>query len=423
MKLTEEEVLKVIPSFFETNLNTDISARSVFERLAKIFDYEQAYIYYLNPSGAQLKFSANEDNENIIDSIFQLPPKVIETMYHTGGYLLDENSEIIKALKIIGCKSFMLQKLGIGSTVFGFVMLANKHSKFYTELDLNVLESCTAILSYLIKDLELSNVFKIQLKALKDGIVEKNEALKVIREQNEKILEADKAKNEFLANVSHELRTPLNAILGFSEILSANLYGTLNPKQAEYIADIRVSGIHLLSMINEILDISKIEAKAVKLVRSTFFLSRALDEVVNILAPLAIKKSIKLNKILDEDFEVYADYQKIQQILYNLVNNAIKFSPENGQVDIEGKKENDAFTIKVHDNGIGIDKKYHGKIFAKFVQLDSAYTKKESSTGLGLTITKELVELHGGKITLFSEVNNGSTFIVSIPLLKERECK
>ncbi len=419
MKLTEKEVLKVIPSFFETNLNTDISARSVFERLAKIFDYEQAYIYYLNPSGAQLKFSANEDNENIIDSIFQLPSKVIETMYHTGGYLLDENSEIIKALKIIGCKSFMLQKLGIGSTVFGFVILANKHSKFYTELDLNVLESCTAILSYLIKDLELSNVFKIQLKALKDGIVEKNDALKVIREQNEKILEADKAKNEFLANVSHELRTPLNAILGFSEILSANLYGTLNPKQAEYIADIRVSGIHLLSMINEILDISKIEAKAVKLVRSTFFLSRALDEVVNILAPLAIKKSITLNKILDEDFEVYADYQKIQQILYNLVNNAIKFSPENGQVDIEGKKENDTFTIKVHDNGIGIDKKYHGKIFAKFVQLDSAYTKKESSTGLGLTITKELVELHGGKITLFSEVNNGSTFIVSIPMLKD----
>ena len=102
-----------------------------------------------------------------------------------------------------------------------------------------------------------------------------------------------------------------------------------------------------------------------------------------------------------------------------MLNNAIKFSPEQGQVDIEGKKEGDVFSIKVHDNGIGIDKKYHGKIFAKFVQLDSAYTKKESSTGLGLTITKELVELHGGKISLMSEVNNGSTFIVSIPLLKE----
>lgn len=419
MKLTSEEVLRVIPSFFETNLNTDISAATVFERISQIFDYEQAYIYYLNPAGAQLKFSANVDNEYIIDSIFELPQRVMETMYKDGGYLLDENSPIIQALKIIGCKSFMLQKLGIGSTVFGFLILAKKQSKFYNEIDLNVLKSCTSILSYLIKDLELSNVFKIQLKALKDGIVEKNDALKLIKEQNEKILEADKAKNEFLANVSHELRTPLNAILGFSEILATNLYGVLNPKQAEYIADIRVSGIHLLSMINEILDISKIEAKAVKLVRSTFNISRALDEVANILAPLAIKKSIKLNKILNEDFEVFADYQKIQQILYNLVNNAIKFSPENGQVDIEGSKTDDTFFIKVHDNGIGIDKKYHGKIFAKFVQLDSAYTKKESSTGLGLTITKELVELHGGKISLMSEVNNGSTFIISIPLLAE----
>ncbi len=419
MKITNDEILRVLPSFFETNLNSDASASTVFERLATIFDYEQAYIYYLNPEGAQLKFSANKDNDEIIDTIFKLPPKVMEIMYQDGGYLLDETSETIKALKILGCKSFMLQKLGIGSTVFGFIILAKKQSKYYTTIDLDVLKSCTSILSYLIKDLELSNVFKIQLKALKDGIVEKNEALKIIKEQNEKILEADKAKNEFLANVSHELRTPLNAILGFSEILSTNLYGVLNPKQAEYISDIRVSGIHLLSMINEILDISKIEAKAVKLVRSTFHISRALNEVCNILEPLAIKKSITLNKILDEDFEVYADYQKIQQILYNLVNNAIKFSPENGQVDIEGKNEGDVFSIKVHDNGIGIDKKYHGKIFAKFVQLDSAYTKKESSTGLGLTITKELVELHGGKISIMSEVNNGSTFIVSIPLLKE----
>lgn len=419
MKITNDEILRVLPSFFETNLNSDASASTVFERLATIFDYEQAYIYYLNPEGAQIKFSANKDNDEIIDTIFKLPPKVMEIMYQDGGYLLDETSETIKALKILGCKSFMLQKLGIGSTVFGFIILAKKQSKYYTTIDLDVLKSCTSILSYLIKDLELSNVFKIQLKALKDGIVEKNEALKIIKEQNEKILEADKAKNEFLANVSHELRTPLNAILGFSEILSTNLYGVLNPKQAEYISDIRVSGIHLLSMINEILDISKIEAKAVKLVRSTFHISRALNEVCNILEPLAIKKSITLNKILDEDFEVYADYQKIQQILYNLVNNAIKFSPENGQVDIEGKNEGDVFSIKVHDNGIGIDKKYHGKIFAKFVQLDSAYTKKESSTGLGLTITKELVELHGGKISIMSEVNNGSTFIVSIPLLKE----
>ncbi len=141
------------------------------------------------------------------------------------------------------------------------------------------------------------------------------------------------------------------------------------------------------------------------------------NEVANILAPLADKKGITIVKNLKADFEVYADYQKVQQILYNLVSNAIKFTPKNGQVDILATCNDKSFKLVVHDNGIGIDEKYHGKIFAKFVQLDSAYTKKESSTGLGLTITKELVELHGGKISVVSEVNNGSTFIVEIPVV------
>jgi signal transduction histidine kinase len=264
--------------------------------------------------------------------------------------------------------------------------------------------------------MELSNVFKIQLRALKAGIVEKNEALKIIQVQNEKILEADKAKNEFLANVSHELRTPLNAILGFSDILATKIHGDLSEKQAEFIEDIRISGIHLLGIINEILDMSKIEAHAMKIVKSTFPISRALTEVCNILLPLAQKKNIHINAAMAYDFDVFADYQKIQQILYNLVSNAIKYSPENDEIEIAVVYTGKSFQIAVHDNGIGIDPKYHGKIFAKFVQLDSAYTKKESSTGLGLTITKELVELHGGKISLISEVNNGSTFIVEIPL-------
>ena len=295
-------------------------------------------------------------------------------------------------------------------------MLAKKEHNYYTEENLSVLEASASILSYVLKDLELSNVFKIQLKALKDGIIEKQEAYKTIKEQNKRILEADKVKNEFLANVSHELRTPLNSILGFSEILDTQIYGNLNEKQTEYVNDIRVSATHLLGMINEILDMSKIEANAMKVVKSTFSISRAVTEVCNILLPLAKKKNVKLDVEMHYDFDVFADYQKIQQILYNLVSNAIKYSPENNQVDIAVVRGENNFKIAVHDNGIGIDPKYHGKIFAKFVQLDSAYTKKESSTGLGLTITKELVELHNGKISLISEVNNGSTFIVEIPV-------
>ena len=308
-----------------------------------------------------------------------------------------------------------MAKIAIKSTVFGIILLTKQEANFYKEDDLTVLNAAGAVLSYILKDLELANVFKIQLQALKDGIVEKNEAYKTIKEQNEKILEADRVKNEFLANISHELRTPLNSILGFSDILGAQLYGNLNSKQEEYVNDIKVSATHLLGMINGILDMSKIEANAMKIVKSTFWISRAVDEVANILAPLADKKGVNIIKKMDTDFEVYADYQKIQQILYNLVSNAIKFTPKDGEVDILATCNDETFKLVVHDTGIGIDEKYHGKIFAKFVQLDSAYTKKESSTGLGLTITKELTELHGGKISLISEINNGSTFIVEIP--------
>lgn len=293
--------------------------------------------------------------------------------------------------------------------------MSKREDGFYSNADLDALNAVSSVFSYILKDMELSNVFKLQLKALKDGILEKNQAYKTIKEQNERILEADKVKNEFLANISHELRTPLNSILGFSDILSAQLYGNLNSKQEEYINDIKVSATHLLGMINEVLDMSKIEANAMKIVKSSFWISRAVNEACNILMPLAQKKNIVLNKDMPVDFEVFADYQKIQQILYNLISNAIKYSPENNNVDISIRANDETFKIAIHDNGIGIDKKYHGKIFAKFVQLDSAYTKKESSTGLGLTITKELVELHEGKISLVSEVNNGSTFIVEIP--------
>ncbi len=412
-KLKNDELLKQIPSLFKINLKEDKEGANIFQKLSEIFEYDFGYIYYLNPNTVQLKFS--NLNKELINKVYKISKKDIEFLYSDKGCLLDEKSSIIKSLNFVGGKSYILHKLGVGQTIYGFLILGSKKKNMYSEEDLSVLGICNSIISYVIKDLELSNVFKIQLKALKDGLIEKNNAYKIIKEQNEKILEADKVKTEFLANVSHELRTPLNAILGFSEILSEGLYGELNDKQKDYVSDIRVSGLHLLGMINEILDISKIEAKAMKLVRSDFNIMQALTEVANILKPLASKKGVRLIIDCEDDFKVNADYQKIQQILYNLVNNAIKFSPEKEEVEIIAKKEKNSFVLMVHDNGIGIDKKYHGKIFAKFVQLDSAYTKKESSTGLGLTITKELTELHGGKISIKSEVNNGSTFIVEIP--------
>ena len=413
--LTSDEILKLLPSLFEVDMSSGVN---IFRKLEKVFIFDEGFIYYANPDSLQLKFSYKKHSNYEIDKVFPISGKIKDFVFKKDGKITDGDDKLVETMELKGSRqnSYLVSKIFIKSTVFGIIALSKREENFYTNQDLDALNTLSAVISYLLKDAELSNVFKLQLKALKDGIIEKNEAYKTIKEQNEKILEADKVKNEFLANVSHELRTPLNSILGFSEILGTQLYGNLNHKQEEYVNDIKVSATHLLGMINEILDMSKIEANAMKIVKSTFWITRAIDEVCNILSPLAQKKNITLNKALSMDFEIFADYQKIQQILYNLISNAIKYSPENNQVDITAVCNEKSFKIAVHDNGIGIDKKYHGKIFAKFVQLDSAYTKKESSTGLGLTITKELVELHGGKISVISEVNNGSTFIVEIPL-------
>lgn len=415
--LTPDEILKLLPSLFEVDMSSGVN---IFRKLEKVFIFDEGFIYYANPDSLQLKFSYKKHSNYEIDKVFPISGTIKDFVFKKDGKITDGDDKLVETMELKGSRqnSYLVSKIFIKSTVFGIIVLSKREENFYSKQDLEALNTLSAIISYLLKDSELSNVFKLQLKALKDGIVEKNEAYKTIKEQNEKILEADKVKNEFLANISHELRTPLNSILGFSDILGAQLYGNLNHKQEEYVNDIKVSATHLLGMINEILDMSKIEANAMRIVKSTFWITRAIDEVCNILSPLAQKKNITLNKALSVDFEVFADYQKIQQILYNLVSNAIKYSPENNQVDITAVCDDKSFKIAVHDNGIGIDKKYHGKIFAKFVQLDSAYTKKESSTGLGLTITKELVELHGGKISLISEVNNGSTFIVEIPFCK-----
>ncbi len=419
-KISLHDALNIFPQFFETNLNDKDDVVGIFEKLSKIFEFTDAFIYYINPESLQLKYSYKEYSTYTPESLFRFNQREKKYIYSEDNYLCDDNHPIIKLLKIRGndC-NYAISKLIIKSTVFGLLVLVRNDGEIYTAEDLDILKTISCIISYVIKDLELSNVFKIQLKALKDGIIEKNNAYKTIKEQNEKILEADKVKNEFLANVSHELRTPLNAILGFSEILENGMYGKLSDKQEEFIKEIRVSGLRLLGMINEILDISKIEAKAMKLSRSRFSIDILYTEVCNVLLPLAAKKNIRMIKDFEEDFEIYADYQKMQQVFYNLVSNAIKFTPENGEIILDAKKDKKRIILSVHDNGIGIDPKYHGKIFAKFVQLDSAYTKKESSTGLGLTITKELVELHGGKISVKSEVNNGSTFIIDLPILEE----
>ena len=216
--------------------------------------------------------------------------------------------------------------------------------------------------------------------------------------------------------MSHELRTPLNAIIGFSEVLQERLFGELNDKQAEYTSDILTSGQHLLSLINEILDLSKVEAGRMELELASFDLPLAIDNARTFVRERAVKHGITLDVDVDDRLGEYmGDERKIKQILLNLLSNAVKFTPEGGRIGINAKQADGCVEISVSDTGIGISTEDQAKIFEEFRQVGGDYAHKTEGTGLGLTLAKKFVELHGGRIWVESEVGKGSTFTFTLP--------
>jgi two-component system, NtrC family, sensor kinase len=237
-----------------------------------------------------------------------------------------------------------------------------------------------------------------------------------IEDKSRQIEAANRHKSEFLANMSHELRTPLNAIIGFSEVLGERMFGELNEKQAEYTEDILSSGRHLLSLINEILDLSKVEAGRMELEVATFDLPSAIDNARTFVRERAIKHGINLDVTVDDRLgDFVGDERKIKQILLNLLSNAVKFTPEGGRIGITARQVDSAVEISVNDTGIGIAPEDQAKIFEEFRQVGGDYAHKKEGTGLGLTLAKKFVELHGGKIWVESEVGKGSTFTFTLP--------
>jgi PAS domain S-box-containing protein len=230
---------------------------------------------------------------------------------------------------------------------------------------------------------------------------------------------ANRIKSEFLANMSHELRTPLNSIIGFSDMLLDEIPGEINDKQSQYIYNISQSGKHLLNIINEILDISKIESGKMKLYKEKVALDEVYTELYSTIKHLADKKNIDIKISLDsEENYVSADRAKLKQILFNLTSNAIKFTENGGDVIINTSTNEKFVHISVIDTGIGIPKEGLKRLFTPFMQLDSSEARKYEGTGLGLALSKELVELHGGSIWAESEPGKGSNFTFTLPLYK-----
>ena len=228
---------------------------------------------------------------------------------------------------------------------------------------------------------------------------------------------ANRHKSEFLANMSHELRTPLNAVIGFSEVLIQRMFGELNEKQDEYLKDIYASGQHLLSLINDILDLSKIEAGRMELAPAPFHLPTALENAVTLVRERAARHGIALKLDFDPGLgEVVGDERKVKQVLLNLLSNAVKFTPEGGRISLKASRTDGAVEIAVTDTGIGIAHEDQAAVFEEFRQVGSDETRKQEGTGLGLTLAKKFVELHGGRIWVESEPGRGSTFTFTLPL-------
>jgi len=247
-------------------------------------------------------------------------------------------------------------------------------------------------------------------------ITERRTAEKLIQEKQ--IAEvANRAKSEFLANMSHELRTPLNSIIGFSELLYEQAYGELNEKQLRAVGNISKSGKHLLHLINDILDLSKVEAGKLELNYKDFDLAAKLNAIQNLLSPIANRKKIQIEIEIDDRIKsIRADEDRFIQIMYNLLDNAIKFSFENSIVKIGVRKKENMVEITVKDTGMGIKAEDHCKIFKPFSQVDFFSSKKSKGTGLGLSLVKQIVNLHGGYVWFKSNPEEGSTFGFTIPI-------
>ena len=237
-----------------------------------------------------------------------------------------------------------------------------------------------------------------------------------IRDKSRQLEVANKHKSEFLANMSHELRTPLNAIIGFSEVLLERMFGDVNEKQEDYLKDIHSSGKHLLSLINDILDLSKVEAGRMELEAGRFRVPEAIDNAMTLVRERAQRHGISLGREVDPALdEIVADERKFKQILLNLLTNAVKFTPDGGRVDVIARRTDTALEVAVRDTGIGISADDQKLVFEEFRQVGRDYTNKQEGTGLGLALTRRFVELHGGGIRLESEPGKGSTFTFTIP--------
>ena len=318
---------------------------------------------------------------------------------HVRDIIADPTVSGSKNMMAVGARTGLGVPLLRADELLGVLILVRVEVKPFEDREIELVESFARQAAIAIENVRLFN-----------EIQEKSAQLEV----------ANRHKSEFLANMSHELRTPLNAIIGFSEVLQQKMFGELNEQQTDYLGDIVSSGRHLLSLINDILDLSKIEAGRMELQLTPFSLVAALGNAVTLIRERATNHGIRLDlQVAAELDTIVADERKVKQVVVNLLTNAVKFTPDGGSVSVRAAESAGSVRIAVRDTGIGVAAEDRERIFEEFQQARRQSAQPREGTGLGLTLSKRFVELHGGTLTLESEHGKGSTFTVTLPLVKE----
>jgi PAS domain S-box-containing protein len=334
------------------------------------------------------------------------------------GYTADEmvgkqNSRILHTTEDVESgrvKALLDTALGVGKAEGVFERVRKNGARFTASLAVTLRRDASgAPIGYVLISKDIT-----EQKQLEEQLRKKNEELEL---QNRKVQEANRLKSEFLANMSHELRTPLNGIIGFAELMHDGKVGPVSADHKEYLGDILTSSRHLLQLINDVLDLAKVESGKMQFRPEPVQLEKLVREVRDVLRTLTAEKRIRLSWEIDPTLTgIVADPSKLKQVLYNYFSNALKFTPEEGQVTVRARPDGaESFRLEVQDTGIGIKAEDFGRLFVEFQQLDASTAKKYQGTGLGLALTRRIVEAQGGEVGVESKLGQGSTFYAVLP--------